>query len=698
VPLSTGGSTYHRGVSSEASATATAYAPPTSWVDHSGRGERVWAALAATLPGLLTVYLGFESGGYYAGSVALAALVVLFLLIARVLMADRPFAGIGRQYAFATGAFALYTGWTLLSAVWSHAEARALKEFDRDLLYLLLLVLFGLLPRAAGTLRWAARSTAAGALIVCGAGLITRVLPQLWPIRSSFESSRLSYPVTYWNALGILAAIGSLIAVGLTADPRERPLVRAVAAGAVPIFAATLILTLSRGAIGAVIVGLLIFVLVTRTISLMTAVIALAPATAVTVAITYRANLLTGDDPKSAAAVAEGHHVALAVVLCAVAAFALSLAWIPIEKRIAARLGGRTLTPPQRRFAGAVALAGAAAVALIAIAAGWVSAGYNRFVNSGPIPAGNLSNQRLASLNSDGRTTLWSAAWHAFKTAPIHGTGAGTYEFDWYRYRAPGSVVVVDAHNLYVQVLAELGVVGLVLLVATLLAILVSLARGMRSEERVLCGALLAASVCWCLHAAVDWDWQMPAVTAWLFMIGGAALTATSVPAPASDREPRGRIPMAVGLLIAAVTPALLLLSEDHLQRAANAFQAGNCHVAEAQALASINDLAIRPEPYQIIGYCDLHQGSVINAVTAMKQAIRREPGNWQYHYGLAVADGYAGLDPRPALRATLRLDRSDPATAPMVRALDTTSHDAWLLDARAAADAILVSDRLTLR
>ena len=80
-----------------------------------------------------------------------------------------------------------------------------------------------------------------------------------------------------------------------------------------------------------------------------------------------------------------------------------------------------------------------------------------------------------------------------------------------------------------------------------------------------------------------------------------------------------------------------------------------------------------------------------------LRQATLREPGNWQYHYGLAIADGYAGIDPRPALLATLRLNPSDPIVQPMLGALHTTSHDAWLVDARAAADTVLVSNRLTL-
>ena len=99
--------------------------------------------------------------------------------------------------------------WTLASGLWSHAEDRALTEFDRSFLYLMILVLCGLVPRSMWRMRWMTRGIAAGASVVCLAGLITRVLPNVWPEVASLADNRLSYPITYWNALGILASIGT---------------------------------------------------------------------------------------------------------------------------------------------------------------------------------------------------------------------------------------------------------------------------------------------------------------------------------------------------------------------------------------------------------------------------------------------------------------------------------------------------------
>ena len=57
------------------------------------------------------------------------------------------------------GALALFVVWTLLSGGWSDAPARALVEFDRALLYLLMLVFIGLHARGpAGSRRCCAGS------------------------------------------------------------------------------------------------------------------------------------------------------------------------------------------------------------------------------------------------------------------------------------------------------------------------------------------------------------------------------------------------------------------------------------------------------------------------------------------------------------------------------------------------------------
>jgi hypothetical protein len=590
----------------------------------------------------------------------------------------------------------VYAVWTLASALWSHALDRALVEFDRALLYLLLLVLFGLLPRRRWRIPLMTRGLAAGALVVCTVSLITRVLPHLWPTPAALANNRLSYPITYWNALGILASIGILLLLGIASNPRESWFGRSVAAVGVPIAATTLFLTFSRGAIAALVVSLLVFLMIGWSRALPGALLATVPTTAFALLVTYHANLLDTLQPTTPGAVIQGHRVAIVVALAALAAGVIRAAVTPLERRLRG-IGARfAVSRRVRRGGAAAALVTVVALAVAAGGPAWISTRYAQFFKGSPVSTADLR-ARLTDPSSNGRTEHWHVALKVFARSPVRGTGAGTFEFSWYRYRGSAGPVV-DAHNLYLETLSELGVVGFVLLVGTLVAILVALARRRRGPNRVIYAALLSAVLAWVLHAAVDWDWEMPVVTAWVFAIGGAALAAGGSSSRRHVIGPRGRVPLAVALLVVAVTPTALMLSEDHLARAADAFETGNCARAEPEAVSSINVLAVRPEPYQILGYCDISDGRAQDAVAAMTKAVHQEPGSWEYHYGLAIADSYAGSDPRPQLAAALRLDPGDPLVEQMRPVFRSHSSAAWLATAQRAYAATFASGRLTLR
>jgi len=115
-----------------------------------------------------------------------------------------------------------------------------------------------------------------------------------------------------------------------------------------------------------------------------------------------------------------------------------------------------------------------------------------------------------ASLSARG--DYWHVAWLATSHHPVVGDGAGTFDLAWAAF---GDVArfggALDAHSLYLEMPAELGVVGL-LLTCTLAAPVVSGLRLARRTPTAL--AALAGSVTFLVHAGLDWDWEMPAVTA----------------------------------------------------------------------------------------------------------------------------------------------------------------------------------------
>src|SRR6266545_1453148 len=134
-------------------------------------GSRLANGALVLLPGALTVYLSFNAGGFFPNTDAFVAILLAAALIVRVSLASAPFAGFSRPLAIAAGCFALYAGWTLLSGAWSNAPGRALLEFDRALIYLLALVLFGSLPRSTPRVRMMLWGLALGIVVVGVAGL-----------------------------------------------------------------------------------------------------------------------------------------------------------------------------------------------------------------------------------------------------------------------------------------------------------------------------------------------------------------------------------------------------------------------------------------------------------------------------------------------------------------------------------------------
>ncbi len=84
---------------------------------------------------------------------------------------------------------------------------------------------------------------------------------------------------------------------------------------------------------------------------------------------------------------------------------------------------------------------------------------------------------------------------------------------------------MTDAHSLYLQSLAELGIVGFVLI---LVVVLGDPRRPGHADPRApteRCTPRCSpTSLAWAVHQAFDWDWQMPAVTLGVFMLAGLAL------------------------------------------------------------------------------------------------------------------------------------------------------------------------------
>jgi hypothetical protein len=656
--------------------------------------RRLAAAALLLLPAGLVAYFAFKAGGFYPEPPAYVAIILCVVLLARSLVGS-PFEGAGWLLGAASVLFGAYVLLVLISQAWSHAPGRAAVEFDRALLYLVALVLFGTIGRTRLRLAWVLRGLLLAIFVVCTTGLIARALPHVWPTTPTIANNRLSFPVTYWNTEGLLAAFGLILCLHFSSDRREHPVMRVLASSAAPILASTLFFTFSRGAIGVTAIGVVAYLLVGRPRLWLTALVAIAPATAVALKFCYDANLLATPDPTTAGAFTQGHKVAVAVAVCAAAAAILRALLIFTVDRL---LLSARLPEAHRRRVLAAAWGTLAAVVIIALAVstGSIAHTYRTFI-SAKRPGGQSVDlrARLTDPGNDGRIPLWKVAWHRFEARPVLGQGAGTFESSWDRYRLDGNYFVVNAHSLYLENLDELGVVGVALLGAVIVLFLIGALVRARGPARPIYAAVFAVLLMWAVHAGVDWDWQMPVVTLIFFSLGGLVL-ARSAPETAAERSAVERPPssfarsmMGIGCLALAVAPTYMWLSQRDLNTATNSYNNGDCRSATRAAVSSISIVGSRPEPYQVLGYCDVFADKPKLAIAAMNKAISLDPNDWHYRYGLAIMKAAAGQDPRGAARKALSLNPRDPLVKAEFKTLNQSKASQWSKDGYTLAQAM---------
>jgi hypothetical protein len=476
------------------------------------------------------VALAFFAGGYgdRPRLVALAAAAVLLAALALTapLTASGPS---GRATLLPTGFAARsalagllgLTAWIAVSRSWSPVADAAGDDLERVGLYAIVLICSLLAWRDRAAARWAEVAVAAGALVVVGYGLAGRLLPGLVPERASVSAGgRLEQPLTYWNAEGALAAIGFVLCARIAGD-RERPvwLRAAAAAAAVPLAAGTY-LTFSRGAIVALVSGIVVLLVLAPSWTQLRAVAIcgeMGVAGTFATVISPAVRTLAGD---TGTREAEGAAV-LVALLAVMGAAALLVRWAASAERAGTTRMGRLPLPRRAGLAATLIV-----VALVAVPVS--------LARSTDGPSFGATSARLTTASSN-RYEYWKVALRSFADHPLAGVGSGGFRTEWLRERTFPERVR-DAHSLQIETLAELGLVG-ALLLAALLGGIAGCARTVQRDDPALAAGPVAALVVFAVHSAVDWDWEMPALTLPVLVLAGLLLaqagTRTPTPTPA---------------------------------------------------------------------------------------------------------------------------------------------------------------------
>jgi hypothetical protein len=442
--------------------------------------------------------LAIFQGGYFDPARLIAAMVAWILFAVAALVSPQPLPrSTGGRLALA--GLVLLTAWTGASIAWAPLSAPATDALQRLLLYVAALGAAAALMREPLARRALEPALALGTLVVVGYGLSERLLPGVFDLkRSTGAGGRLEQPLTYWNAMGALAAIGALLCTRIAADPSRPRWMRVTAAAVTPALVTGLWLSYSRGALAALGIGLLALAALnlTRT-QLLT--IATTVATGL-IALIVADNLdgvraLEGSSRESEGLI----MLALLLVLAAVAAAA---AWV------VARSDPHPISLPRAAAIAIAAAVGLATIGVVALAAR----------DKGRPTVAGASAQRLGSLESN-RYDYWKVALSdGFAEEPLRGIGAGGFAVIWLEHRKVPERAKV-AHSLYVETLSELGIAGFAFLLMFAGGLVLVSVRAWRREP----GAV-AVLVLWGTHSALDWDWQMPALSLVPLVVAGGLI------------------------------------------------------------------------------------------------------------------------------------------------------------------------------
>jgi hypothetical protein len=214
------------------------------------------------------------------------------------------------------------------------------------------------------------------------------------------------------------------------------------------------------------------------------------------------------------------------------------------------------------------------------------------------------------------RQHYWRVAAREAQAHPVLGSGAGTYVNWWVRERDV-PLQTQEAHSLYAETLAELGPVGLALV---LLVFAIPLAATRRRD-------LAAGVAAYAVAAAVDFDWELAGVTVPALLVAALAVApARSRPAPLRAVAPVAAV-VAVAALLAYAGNARLAAAQDAARR-------GDFGVAAAEARAARRWMPYSPLPWLVLG-------DVTHDAGAYRRAAELDPADWLLWQRLAgVADG----------------------------------------------------------
>jgi hypothetical protein len=480
------------------------------------KGLVMLALLAATAYGMLDT-------GLYRDElwlpVAAGVLALLFVtLFVRGFYWDLPSVGI-----LLVGLLAVLVAVKGLSMVWTISETETIKETLRSSMYLaaFLMALAALTSgRQVGSLIDASVFMVAA---VAGYGLLQKISPIEYPVRS-LDGIRMDSTLQYSNTTAVILAMGVVLALARLGTLRSFALRGLYAAITLSFFIA-LYLTVSRGGIGSLGIGLIVLSVITsgRLRMLADLLLLSLPGAWLWWQMQSLPGLL-GTGVSRQQKIADGTLFRNDLIVALIVAFVLQAAYAILMNRY-------ELSPVLRRRLGILVVAGgvlAVVSGAFVVVDGYGGPGQAYSTLLGDAKETGNAGQRLATLDISSRGDYWRVAWEAWKERPLTGTGAGTFQYTWLEDR-PGFKGVKQVHNVYLEQGTETGLFAFVALLGFVVVLVGYTGRatwrsGPQGERRLLLAGLGSALIVYLVSSAFEWHWYLPASTLFFFILAAVAV------------------------------------------------------------------------------------------------------------------------------------------------------------------------------
>lgn len=493
----------------------------------SGRMLTIFKSLVLLVIFGITAY-GMLRNGLYKDELWLPVAAGLLLLVAITLFVRRYYEdvpGIGWALVVMLG---ILVGVKGLSMTWTISEAETIKEVLRSSMYL---GVFAMSLAALQSGRQVGPLIDIAVLIVAavaGYGLLQKISPIEYPV-TSLDGVRIDSTLDYVNTFALVLGMGVALALARVTRLRNFAF-RGLYAALMLAFLTALYLTLSRGGIGSLVIGLVVlFVLSNERLQMMGNLILVSIPGAW---LFWRMNSLDGlwranvpDEQK----ISDGTTFRNYLLIALAVALVLQVVYSFLVKRY-------ELMPLGRKTLGGLAIGGAAIAALVTVFVvinnyGGVSQSYNALLNNPD--STKVASQRLSSADIGFRSDYWKVAWEEWKDEPLTGSGAGTFQFVWLENR-PVATGVKQVHNLYLEQGTETGIFAFIALLGfsvTLLGYtaLATWRSGETGDRRVLLSGLAAAIAVYLVSSIIEWHWYIPPSTLFFFILAAIAVKLSAV-------------------------------------------------------------------------------------------------------------------------------------------------------------------------